>query len=88
MLLELRHDLIAAGKQERTWQWGMKAWAYGFSSPGRYKLGGKLASTFGNALPTKRLPGPLGGWTDYRSFPPFAKQSFRDLWQERIKQDE
>lgn len=83
MLLELRRDLVEAGQSDGVWDWGMAAWAFGFRSPGRYQLGGKLASWAATILPGSGLPGPLKGWSKYRNRPVFAKKSFRAMWEER-----
>lgn len=85
MLLKLRHDL--ADKQEPIWQLGIKAWQFGMDHPLLYELGGKAASVATRALTSltgtdhiESLPYPLSGWTDYRDFPPFAPESFRDWY--------
>jgi L-lactate dehydrogenase complex protein LldF len=83
MLLDLRHDLVAEGHGDSVWNVGLKAWAYGNRSPGRFALGGKLAAKVGSRLGPKTLPWPLGGWTKHRTTPRFAPKSFRQLWQER-----
>ncbi|MCP5095210.1 MAG: iron-sulfur cluster-binding protein [Chloroflexi bacterium] len=88
MLLDLRHDLVQSGQQPRMWQWGMKAWAFGNTSPGRFQLGGKVAAKVTNKLSLNHLPGPLSGWTNYRTTPSFAPKSFRELWQEREDNNE
>jgi len=88
MLLDLRHDLVETGLTERVWDYGMQAWAFGTRSPGLYQLGGKAAAFATNSLPLKGLPGPLAGWTNYRTPPKFAMKPFRALWAERDKQDE
>lgn len=88
MLLELRRDLVKNGQSGRTWDLGMAAWKIGNRSPGLFELGGRAASLAANTLSIHSLPGPLKGWTDYRTFPPFAKESFRELWKERQKPDE
>jgi len=85
MLLDLRHDQVVSGQAEQQWSVGLKLWAFGNRSPTRYRLGGKAASLLTNMLPIQNLPGPLGGWSKYRTFPRFARKSFRDLWQERQK---
>jgi L-lactate dehydrogenase complex protein LldF len=82
MLLDLRHDLVKSGKGGAVWNVGMKAWAIGNQSPTLFNLGGKAAALSRNMMP-KTLPGPLSGWTDYRTPPQFAPKSFRQLWQER-----
>jgi L-lactate dehydrogenase complex protein LldF len=57
-------------------------------SPRLYALGG-MAARVGTQVMAGRegaihnLPGPLGNWTRYRDFPPFAPQSFHQLWRER-----
>ncbi len=85
MLLSLRHDLQS--EQEAVWKVGMKAWEFGFQHPLLYEIGGKFASMATNAFTQvtgsdhiEQLPPPLDGWTDYRDFPPFAQESFRDWW--------
>lgn len=82
MLLDLRHDLVEAGQGGTGWNLGMRAWAWANQSPAIFNLGGK-AATLGQGLLPQNLPGPLGGWTDYRTPPRFAGKSFRQLWQER-----
>ncbi|MCA9930952.1 MAG: iron-sulfur cluster-binding protein [Anaerolineales bacterium] len=84
MLLDLRYDLVEQGLTDKIWDVGMKAWAFGNRSPGLFDMGGKAASLARGMMP-KTLPGPLRGWTDYRTPPHFAKKSFRQLWQERQK---
>ncbi len=86
MLLDLRRDLVEMGEGGALWDWGMKAWAWGNQSPRLFNLGGKAAA-IGQKLLPKNLPGPLGGWTDYRTAPSFAKKSFHQLWQERQEED-
>ena len=81
MLLDLRHDLVEQGRGGLIWRMGMKAFAFGAKSPRRFAWGGKLART--GARWFKRLPGPLAGWTNYRTIPRFARRSFRELWQEQ-----
>ncbi len=90
MLLSLRHDLQA--EQDAIWRVGMKAWEFGFQHPLLYEIGGKFASLATNAFTQvtgsdhiEKLPPPLDGWTDYRDFPAFAKQSFRDWWRTNRK---
>ncbi len=86
MLLDLRSDLVADGQDERIWSLGIKAWAMANSSPRLYAMGGKAAVLGSRMMPTRNLPGPLGGWTKYRDFPDFAPKSFRELWQEHQAQ--
>lgn len=86
MLLDLRRDLAAGGHTDTVWNWGMKAWALGVSRPTRFNLDGRMMAAISNRFMPQRLPGPLAGWTDYRAAPSFARQSFRQLWQEREAQ--
>jgi len=82
MLLDLRHDLVEKGLGSAVWNLGMKAWAWGTKSPGIFDLGGKVAALARDIMP-KSLPGPLKGWTDYRTPPKFASKSFRQMWKEQ-----
>ncbi len=85
MLLDLRHELVQQGMGDTVWNVGMKAWAFGNRSPGRFVFGGKAAARATNLLKPKSLPGPLGGWTRHRTTPKFAPKSFHQLWQEQEK---
>lgn len=88
MLLDLRRDLVANGQGETIWNLGMKAWALGNESPGRFVLGGKVAARATRWIKPENLPGPLSGWTNYRTMPDFATKSFHQLWQERQSEAE
>ncbi len=85
MLLKLRHDL--EGEQDTIWQIGLKAWQFGNQHPLLFEVGGKAASAATRALAglmgsdhIEALPPPLNGWTDYRDFPTFAPESFREWY--------
>jgi L-lactate dehydrogenase complex protein LldF len=82
MLLDLRHDWVESGEGDALWSTGMKVWAWGMGSPGVFNMGGRAAALAGRVMPS-RLPGPLKGWTDYRTPPAFAIKPFRRLWRER-----
>jgi L-lactate dehydrogenase complex protein LldF len=90
MLVELRRDEIeeAGSRFDRA---TMQGFAYTMQSRTRYELAGKMAGMGSNVWAglsggnIKFMPGPLSGWTDSRNFPPFARRSFRELWEERQK---
>jgi L-lactate dehydrogenase complex protein LldF len=86
MLLDLRHDLVSTGQSGAAWNIGLKLWAYGMTAPSRYKLGDKAVSIITNTFHLDNLPGPLGGWTDYRTAPTFAKKPFHAWWLEQQKE--
>jgi L-lactate dehydrogenase complex protein LldF len=83
MLLDLRHDLVRQGQVEGVWTLGLKLWAFGSRSPALFEWGGRLARWVTGDHPPQNLPGPLSGWTKYRTFPKFAEKSFRRQWRER-----
>lgn len=83
MLLDLRYDLVREGLTSLDWNMGMKAYAVGGASPRLFSWAGKVAGITTNKVKLNSLPGPLSGWTDYRSTPSFAKKSFRQQWDER-----
>jgi hypothetical protein len=68
---------------EATWRLGLKLWALVSATPWLFRAGGRLARLFTGDRPPQRLPAPLNGWTRYRAFPPFAKQSFHQQWTSR-----
>jgi L-lactate dehydrogenase complex protein LldF len=85
MLLDLRHDLVEQGLSPRLWKTGIRAWAATASSPRRWSFAGKAIQK-GSRLAPRRLPGPLDGWTKHRDLPPFASQSFHEMWEKRQKE--
>jgi L-lactate dehydrogenase complex protein LldF len=86
MLLDLRRDLVEGGHTDKIWNVGLKLWAYGTSSPGRFEMGSKAAAMATAVFQPHNLPGPLGGWTKYRGVPSFSKHSFHARWRERQKE--
>lgn len=82
MLLDLRRDLVAAGKGGTTWDMSMKLWRMGMVNPSLYGTGGVAARIGSKLAPNNQKPGPLAGWTQYRDFPEFADKSFRQMWKE------
>lgn len=82
MLLDLRSELVERGLTERGYDWGIASWKRVNKSPRLFELSGKATALASKVMPDD-LPGPLGGWTDHRDLPTFAKKSFRQLWRER-----
>ncbi len=61
---------------------GLKAFAWAARSPTRFRLAQWIAARLMRFLPEHQgwissLPGPLGGWTNSRDFPPFASRPLR-----------
>jgi L-lactate dehydrogenase complex protein LldF len=83
MLLDLRSDLYEDNKVEAVWKVGLKLYALVFRSPTLFALGGKLARLVTGDHPPDKLPGPLSGWSKHRTFPTFARKSFRQQWKEQ-----
>ena len=87
LLLRLRRETVHQGQAPAWLTLGMKGFAITASRPGRFQLAARLASWFsrltGGGWFMGRLPGPLGAWTRFRAFPPFASRSFQSLWRKR-----
>jgi L-lactate dehydrogenase complex protein LldF len=87
MLLRLRAELVREGDTSPLLTAGIKGWRVSMESTWLYELSGRAASLASRAVARDgalhHLPGPLGNWTKYRDFPPFAAKSFRQLWRER-----
>ncbi|WP_084964763.1 lactate utilization protein B [Thermoactinospora rubra] len=60
---------------------GMRAAWWLFAREGRLAAAQRLAARLRRLIP-RRLPGPLGAWTDTRDVPDIPRQSFRDWWKE------
>ncbi|NJK80377.1 MAG: iron-sulfur cluster-binding protein [Chloroflexaceae bacterium] len=93
MLLRLRGDAVQAGKVAPGEQAAMTAWQATMNNPALYRAGGTMASIItrlvgGREGVLKQLPPPLAGWTQYRDFPTFAKQSFSERWATQHGTDE
>lgn len=78
---ELHHMPAGEGVMEGI---AYKGWAWMLRRPWAYRLATWLATRLvGRWTPSgwlRRLPGPLGGWTESRDFPAPASERFRDWW--------
>ncbi|NOZ48642.1 MAG: iron-sulfur cluster-binding protein [Chloroflexi bacterium] len=89
MLLKLRADSIAAGDAPAWLQTGIRLYGWAATHPRVFRLASKLGTQLQRLWPgkaqgwTRRLPPPLSAWTDSRAFPPLARRSFSERWQER-----
>ena len=88
MLLDLRHDIVEARHTERKWDVGIKGWQFAMQSPTAYEWSGKAARLGLNVGVDRLVPNPLGEWRKHRDFPDFAKQSFRQQWRKRQKEQQ
>ncbi|WP_283134739.1 lactate utilization protein B [Rhizohabitans arisaemae] len=64
----------------------MRAARWVLERPVRLTRAQNAAGRFRRLIP-KRLPGPLGGWTDTRDLPPVPRESFRAWWRRTEKGD-
>ncbi len=90
MLLRLRGELVEDGDADPMISVGVKGWTAAMRSLRLFELGGAAARLATRAAAhgdesIHNLPGPLGNWTRYRDFPPFAEKSFHQLWRERTR---
>jgi L-lactate dehydrogenase complex protein LldF len=89
LLLDLRADQVDEGEAAWFDRAAMRGFVETMKSRARYEAAGKLASIGTNLMAgftggnLKFMPPPLSAWTQSRDFPPFARQSFRQLWQAR-----
>ncbi|GLW10793.1 iron-sulfur cluster-binding protein [Microtetraspora sp. NBRC 13810] len=78
---EVLVHLRSRARHARAERLGMRAAGWVFGKPGRLARAQRMGSRFRRLVP-RRLPGPLGGWTDTREIPDIPAQSFRDWWEQ------
>ncbi len=89
LLLDLREDQVQAGQSTLFDRSAMMGFVQTMKSQFRYEQAGKLAVVASNLINNfsggnlKFMPAALDAWTESRDFPPFARQSFRELWADR-----
>jgi L-lactate dehydrogenase complex protein LldF len=90
LLLDLRAGQVDGGDAAWLERQAMRGFVFAMQDRARYEAAGRLASLGSNVLAAlsggqiKALPPPLSAWTGSRTFPPFAKKSFREQWAERL----
>ncbi|SDI14661.1 LutB/LldF family L-lactate oxidation iron-sulfur protein [Alteribacillus bidgolensis] len=92
--LLIEHRKVIAEEEKKTSigeSYAMKGFGLAASSPGLFQMAAKTApymlSPFSKDGFIEKGPGPLGGWTDVRSFPAPEKERFRDWFKNRKKED-
>lgn len=78
MLLDLRADLVEAGRTPASWNVGMRLWAGAMGTPRRFRWAHRLGASATRRLPFHRLPGPLAGWARHRRLPRFSQRLFQE----------
>jgi L-lactate dehydrogenase complex protein LldF len=85
MLLNLRNNAVESRYTHWLWRLIIKGLARISVNPDLFRIAGSLAFLGGANFVFKYLPGPLRGWTKYRTTPKFAQKSFQSLWKARQK---
>jgi L-lactate dehydrogenase complex protein LldF len=92
MLLKLReeatHDPATRAIATPWWlRVGLRGYQWMAMRPGLFRFAGRAGGVVTRLLARegwiRRLPGPLGGWTQSRDFPAMPAKSFTQRWQER-----
>ena len=87
MLLTWRGDLAAQKAIPWTKRFSMKMGSYVFRNSWLYRLSGKLARLFMPHMPRWAVYNRLNAWGKNRELPEFPKHSFRELYQQRTKNE-
>ena len=85
LLLDLRYDMVTHGYTPKMWVMGLRGFGIMAQSPRLWSMGTRLARFGRNNLLAQSFPPPLSAWTRHRNFPPFAPESFHQLWAKRQK---
>ncbi len=87
LLLRLRRETVEQRQSPGWLSMGMKGYAMVAKRPARFRLAAWAAGLFsrltGGRWIRGGLPGPLGAWTRFREFPPFAGKTFQARWKEQ-----
>jgi L-lactate dehydrogenase complex protein LldF len=82
MLLKLRADAVDQGRAPWWIGLGIRAFRRVAARPGWFRNAGAAGARLTGLLArrgwVRHLPGHLSGWTRYRDFPPFARESFQE----------
>jgi len=85
-LIRMRQVLRRQGDMPFLWRLGFRLWRGVMGSSLLYRVGRRLARRGLRRVETdgwyRRLPGPLGGWTEHRDFPAMADRPFSGMWRE------
>ncbi|GAA4957154.1 LutB/LldF family L-lactate oxidation iron-sulfur protein [Yinghuangia aomiensis] len=82
VLLELRHQVAEEGTvvKQPAEKAALRLIGTVMARPAVWNAAVRAAGKAGAVVPKRRLPGPLGGWTDSRRVPELPHESFRAWW--------
>lgn len=91
MLLALRARTMARGRDPLWVRAGLRVFRMVATRPWLFRLAGRLGRLAlgllqGRGRAIEALPGPLAGWTRYRTFPPMAQETFTARWRRQREQ--
>ena len=87
-LLTWRHEIVQRGYLPLSKRLAMKLGSFVFRHPSLYSFAGKLARWFGPMLPRFLIYNRLNVWGRQREIPKFPRESFRELYGRRVKEEE
>ncbi|MCS7172817.1 MAG: LutB/LldF family L-lactate oxidation iron-sulfur protein [Armatimonadetes bacterium] len=90
MLVHLRARVVSSGGVGLAERLAMRTLGWVLRSPGRYRLGSRLARAVWRVWgdrPIRALGGLRQAWTHARDFPPPASRTFRERWRKWRKPD-
>ena len=85
-LLAWRGQLALSGLHPRSRRLGLGLVGWLFARPMTYRLLGRWSRAIARALPTAWRDGLLKAWTKQRALPEIPRESFRELYRQRIEE--
>ncbi|MDQ8004163.1 MAG: lactate utilization protein B [Pedobacter sp.] len=85
-LYQWRQELVSAGYVDAKKKWGMKAMSFLFAHPSLFSWAGKVGRRLMTAAPYL-FNNKLNPWYNQREMPSAAKQSFREWYKQRAKNE-